>query len=186
MITDKYIFFWQGKLSNFYRTEIHYQGLHFHSSEQLFMYFKAKFFNDEYHARLILESKTPKESKLYGRKVVGFNNEECDKVRVVGLEYEPLLIINVPTITLPNKDFVVIDDLCDGGRTFIELAKELRKKYPNRKKTLIVTHAVNLNGLKSVSEHYDKIIITDSYNDWESICISQNVIVKKCTDLIKI
>lgn len=81
MITDEYIFFWQGKLSNFYRTEIHYQGLHFHSSEQLFMYFKAKFFNDEYHARLILESKTPKESKLYGRKVVGFNNEEWDKVK---------------------------------------------------------------------------------------------------------
>lgn len=118
-----------------------------------------------------------------------FSNQtilECDKVRGVGLEYEPLLIINVPTITLPNKDFVVIDDLCDGGRTFIELAKELRKKYPNRKKTLIVPHAVNLNGLKYVSEHYDKIIITDSYNDWESVCIPQNVIVKKCTDLIKI
>lgn len=81
MITDKYVFFWQGKLSNFYKTEIHYQGMRFHSSEQLFMWFKAKFFNDEYRANLILESKTPKESKFHGRKVVNFNDDEWNKVK---------------------------------------------------------------------------------------------------------
>lgn len=81
MVTDKYVFFWKGKLSNFYKIDISYNGKWFHSSEQLFMWLKAKFFNDEYHAKLILESNSPQEAKNYGRKVRNFDSEKWDAVK---------------------------------------------------------------------------------------------------------
>lgn len=81
MVTDKYVFFWKGKLSNFYKIDIFYNGKWFHSSEQLFMWFKAIFFNDEYHAKLILESNSPQEAKNYGRKVLNFDSEKWDEVK---------------------------------------------------------------------------------------------------------
>lgn len=44
------------------------------------MYWKAKIFNDEDTAILILKAKTPKEQKALGRKVKNFNTEEWNKV----------------------------------------------------------------------------------------------------------
>jgi ribose-phosphate pyrophosphokinase len=44
-----------------------------------------------------------------------------------------------------NKDFLIMDDICDGGRTFIELAKELRK-LTNGKIYLYVTHGIFSKG----------------------------------------
>jgi ribose-phosphate pyrophosphokinase len=40
-----------------------------------------------------------------------------------------------------TKDFLIVDDICDGGRTFIELAKELRK-LTDGKIYLYVTHGI--------------------------------------------
>ena len=39
------------------------------------------FFNDEYHAKLILESNNPQEAKNYGRKVLNFDSEKWDLVK---------------------------------------------------------------------------------------------------------
>lgn len=44
-----------------------------------------------------------------------------------------------------NKDFLILDDICDGGRTFIELAKELRK-LTDGKIYLYVTHGIFSKG----------------------------------------
>jgi ribose-phosphate pyrophosphokinase len=46
-----------------------------------------------------------------------------------------------------DKNFVIIDDICDGGKTFIECAKVLRKDYPNSKIVLGVAHGIFSNGL---------------------------------------
>lgn len=43
------------------------------------------------------------------------------------------------------KDFLILDDICDGGRTFIELAKELRK-LTDGKIYLYVTHGIFSKG----------------------------------------
>ena len=45
-----------------------------------------------------------------------------------------------------NYDFLVVDDICDGGRTFTELAKELKKLTTGRI-LLYVTHGIFSKGL---------------------------------------
>lgn len=45
----------------------------------------------------------------------------------------------------PNDTYVIVDDICDGGRTFIELAKEL-KRMNAQTVHLYVTHAFMTKG----------------------------------------
>lgn len=61
--------------------------------------------------------------------------------------------------------FVVIDDICDGGRTFIELAKAIKSKIPNAKIYLVVTHGLFTSGFGELNEHFEKIFTTNSYAD---------------------
>lgn len=58
--------------------------------------------------------------------------------------------------------FVVVDDICDGGRTFIELAEVIRANYNVKELILVVTHGIFSKG-KEVLSAYDKIF---AYNDW--------------------
>lgn len=46
-----------------------------------------------------------------------------------------------------GKHVLIADDICDGGRTFIELAKEIRKGYP-ASITLYVTHGIFSRGFE--------------------------------------
>jgi ribose-phosphate pyrophosphokinase len=68
-----------------------------------------------------------------------------------------------------NNEIVVIDDLCDGGGTFIGIAELLRKELAPKELVLVVTHAVQEAGLRKVASVYDKVYITDSYKDWSSV-----------------
>ena len=79
---DKYIFFFGVNwLSNFFPCQIKYCDLVFSSSEQLFMYLKAKFFKDYKIADQILKAQTPKKAKKMGHQVKNFDNEQWDKVK---------------------------------------------------------------------------------------------------------
>lgn len=60
---------------------------------------------------------------------------------------------------------IVIDDLCDGGGTFMAIAPELRR-YEAKEVDLIITHSIQLEGLKKVASVYDKVITSNSYKDW--------------------
>ena len=62
----------------------------------------------------------------------------------------------------------VIDDLCDGGGTFVGIAKKLRELNP-KQLTLAITHAVQRMGIERVAEVYDNVIITNSYKDWDNL-----------------
>ena len=63
------------------------------------------------------------------------------------------------------KDFFILDDICDGGRTFIEIAKALREKNATGKIFLVVTHGIFSAGLKPLNEHFNGIYTTNSYVD---------------------
>jgi len=67
-----------------------------------------------------------------------------------------------------DKSFFIFDDICDGGRTFIELAKAIRLQRPkadfNDKIYLVITHGIFSAGLKSLNEVFDGIYTTDSIN----------------------
>lgn len=57
----------------------------------------------------------------------------------------------------PNKDYVVFDDICDGGATFIHLAKLLRGKGHMGKLYLQVTHGLFTKGKDILLDYYDDI-----------------------------
>lgn len=63
-----------------------------------------------------------------------------------------------------NHKFVIVDDICDGGRTFIELAKEIRKHNAISEIYLIVTHGIFSAGFGELNNHFTKIYTTNSYS----------------------
>ena len=64
--------------------------------------------------------------------------------------------------SLVGKDCVIVDDICDGGRTFIELAKVLKEKGA-RNVILMVTHGIFSKGYDVVLEHVDQVVTTNSF-----------------------
>ena len=62
-----------------------------------------------------------------------------------------------------GQDVVIADDICDGGRTFIELAKILKKKNCG-KIILYITHGIFSQGIEALlSNGIDEIWFTDSF-----------------------
>ncbi len=64
-----------------------------------------------------------------------------------------------------DKPFVVIDDICDGGKTFTEIANRIRKLYPDNKIYLIVTHGIFSKGFTDLSNLFDGVYCTNSYSN---------------------
>lgn len=85
--------------------------------------------------------------------------------------------INVPIDKSDNhyKDMIIIDDICDGGATFINIAKEIQsqkkivlkqgREYPS-KLYLVVTHGIFSKGFEELHKYFDKIYCTNSYRDF--------------------
>jgi len=67
----------------------------------------------------------------------------------------------VNTDDLGGKDCFIIDDICLGGRTFKNIAAELKKKNCG-KIYLIVSHGIFNHGVDELLEVFDKIFTTDS------------------------
>lgn len=57
-----------------------------------------------------------------------------------------------------DQSCVVIDDLCDGGGTFLGIAGQIEPENL----TLIVTHGVFSQGYKKLTSYYDEIIVSNS------------------------
>lgn len=66
------------------------------------------------------------------------------------------------TMEHANKKFVIIDDICDGGRTFTEIAKVIRQTYADAKIYLIVTHGIFSAGMAPLNESFDGVFTTNS------------------------
>ena len=60
---------------------------------------------------------------------------------------------------------VVIDDICDGGATFISVAQSLKKLNPNISLNLAITHGIFSKGLEELSQYYDSIYVVNLMND---------------------
>lgn len=76
-----------------------------------------------------------------------------------------ILRTELPTMDLDGIEYIVIiDDICDGGRTFTELAKEI-KKQTNKPIYLIVTHGIFSGGFEKLSDELDGIFCTNSIKD---------------------
>lgn len=73
--------------------------------------------------------------------------------------------------TLPDDQrYLIIDDICDGGGTFVGLANALQESTENIRLDLYVSHGVfSGNALKNLSGVFGRIITTDSYNPWRPL-----------------
>ena len=67
-----------------------------------------------------------------------------------------------PDQSAKGRDCLIVDDICDGGRTFIELAKVIRQQGPARG-YLYVTHGIFSNGLGIFQGLTDGVYTTDSF-----------------------
>lgn len=64
---------------------------------------------------------------------------------------------------LNGRNVLIVDDICDGGRTFIELAKVLKAKGAG-KVGLYVTHGIFSKGIEALYGYIDIVYTTDSFN----------------------
>lgn len=82
--TAEYVAFYSTRdvFSNFHRACFRLEGHEFSSSEQCFMFLKARLFGDEEMAASILEARTPAEAKKLGRRVRGFDEVTWHRERL--------------------------------------------------------------------------------------------------------
>ncbi len=70
----------------------------------------------------------------------------------------------VPEFDL-TKDVVIIDDICDGGATFINIAKEIMTRKFIGKIYLVVTHGIFSKGFGELQQYFEAIYTTNSFQD---------------------
>ena len=86
---------------------------------------------------------------------------ECSKIRNV--KTGQLSGFNTQTLDFQGKTCFIIDDICDGGGTFVGLAALLKSRNA-RKIVLIVSHGIFSKGFDLAN--IDAIYTTDSFKDF--------------------
>lgn len=67
-----------------------------------------------------------------------------------------------------NRNCVIIDDICDGGGTFLAIAEKIKPAHL----TLIVTHGIFSKGFDVLHNYFQQIIVSDSlYKKYDSSII---------------
>lgn len=65
---------------------------------------------------------------------------------------------------LQGADCLIVDDICDGGGTFMGLATALKEKNAGHL-YLAVSHGIFSKGLEQLSQHFEQIFTTNSFKD---------------------
>lgn len=110
-----------------------------------------------------------KKSHKFAEKVGAAGVITCNKVRelstgkIKGLSCQE---------DVEGLNLFVLDDICDGGRTFIEVSNLLRAKCKTIE--LAVTHGIFSKGVELVADQFDKVYTTNSYHgksdfNWQNI-----------------
>lgn len=89
---------------------------------------------------------------------------ECSKSRNV--KTGQLTGFKVYADDLQGKDCLIVDDICDGGGTFLGLAKELKAKNAGNL-YLAVSHGIFSKGFDELEKYFTKIFTTDSFKTIE-------------------
>jgi len=100
----------------------------------------------------------------------GIEVVECSKSRDV--KTGKLSGFKVYTEDLQKMNCLIVDDICDGGGTFIGLAEELKKKNASDL-YLAVSHGIFNKGFDELTNYFKKIFTTDSFKNIEDKNITQ-------------
>ncbi len=104
---------------------------------------------------------------------------KCDKEREVSTG--KLSEFSVYHDDLKGNDCYIVDDICDGGGTFIGLAKALKEKNAG-KLYLVVSHGIFSDGLEKLSRYFELIHTTNSFQKISNNSVRQ-VDLSKCIAL---
>lgn len=91
----------------------------------------------------------------------GYNTVRADKTRDVSTGKITGTVVYSESVG--DKDFLILDDICDGGYTFLKLAEELRK-LTTGKIYLYVTHGIFSKGYEELEKHFDAIFVSNLMN----------------------
>ncbi|KIC94235.1 phosphoribosyltransferase family protein [Flavihumibacter solisilvae] len=83
----------------------------------------------------------------------------CNKSRDLGTGAITLQVMEPEKCK--DRNCVIIDDLCDGGGTFLAIAQQVQPAHL----TLIVTHGIFSKGFTALEKPFNEIIVSDSYRD---------------------
>ncbi len=73
----------------------------------------------------------------------------------------------IPVLDQHNDiKYIIVDDICDGGRTFVELANAIKWGRPSARVYLIVTHGIFSVGFGKLNEYFEQIFTTNSVEDF--------------------
>lgn len=116
-------------------------------------------------------------TEIYQKYITGITDVVyCDKVRDIEGDGRITLSVRTPDIC-EGRECVIVDDICDGGGTFIAIANQIKPS----KLSLCVTHGIFSKGL-GVLSMFDKIYTTDSFTQLQSD--NQLIIIKNDTSVI--
>jgi ribose-phosphate pyrophosphokinase len=90
---------------------------------------------------------------------------KCDKIR--DLDTGKLSGFQVFADDLQGKPCLIVDDICDGGGTFMGVAEELKKKNAGPI-FLFVTHGIFSKGLSGLAQVFTGIYTTNSFSTIDS------------------
>ena len=66
-------------------------------------------------------------------------------------------------VDLLGRNCVIVDDICDGGRTFVEVSQALKRRGA-KEVHLFVTHGIFSYGMEPIKGHIDSVHTTDSFD----------------------
>jgi len=95
---------------------------------------------------------------------------ECSKSRDV--KTGKLSGFKVYAEDLAGADCLIVDDICDGGGTFIGLAEALKAKNAG-KLYLAISHGIFSKGFDELGKYFEQIFTTDSINEVDHEGVTQ-------------
>ncbi len=99
--------------------------------------------------------------------------------KVRDLKTGKILHTEVPTPDMHNDiKYIIIDDICDGGRTFTEIAKAIKTLRPTAKIYLVVTHGIFSAGEEPLKEYFERVYTTNSVKEGESDFVTRYNVFK--------
>lgn len=89
---------------------------------------------------------------------------KCDKTR--DITTGDITDFEVYADDLDGRDCLIVDDICDGGGTFLGLASKLKEKGAG-KLYLAVTHGIFSAGFKALNETFEMVYTTNSFKEYD-------------------
>jgi len=85
-----------------------------------------------------------------------------------------ILHTEIPTLD-QHRDlkYVIVDDICDGGRTFVELEKAIHGSRPTAEVYLVVTHGIFSAGFGELNNSFKRVFCTNSVKDVDNSQVTQ-------------